>query len=137
MTQEGKDPREVVPHRPPFLFLERILDHTENSVTAVQTFSPDDPVFQGHFPGRPIVPGVLIVEAMAQALAYIECLRSPDGPTFLTGVDRARFRKPVLPGQRIEIRATVEKRRMGLVFARAEAFVADEKVADAKLIGRA
>lgn len=131
----GLTPLDVLPHRPPFLFIDEVVDSTEKTVSAVRTFRPDEPFFEGHFPGNPIVPGVLLIEAMAQALAYL--LRYEDNVhgVYLTGVDRARFRKPVLPGQKVELRVRVESKRMGVVRARAQARVGGERVAEAILSG--
>ncbi len=127
---------ELLPPRPPFLFLDEVLECDESHVRAVRTFRPDEDFFRGHFPGRPIVPGVLLVEAMAQAFAYWGLTFQKAGAVYLTGVDRARFRRPVLPGDRVELVVRVEGARLGLVSARAEATVAGAKVADARLTGR-
>lgn len=132
-----REPSQVLPHRPPFLLLDRVVDVTETSITAERTFPPTEAFFAGHFPGRPIVPGVLLIEAMAQAFAYLAIERFQTPGVFLTGIDRARFRKPVLPGELIEIHVTLEGARMGLLRADAEARVAGARVADARLSGHA
>jgi len=128
-------PSEVLPHRPPFLFLDEVVELTEETVRAVRTFRPDEAFFAGHFPGRPIVPGVILLEAMAQAFAYMAMKLGGLKGVYLTGVDRARFRKPVLPGEKIEITVRVQGGRMGLLSAKAEVRVAGTKVADARLTG--
>jgi len=128
-------PTEILPHRPPFLFIDKVVSVDHEHVVAVRRFRPEEEYFKGHFPGHPIVPGVLLIEAMAQALAILAMHREPDVQVFLTGVDRARFRKPVLPNQEVELSIRVEGIRMGIVRAKAEARVAGERVADAILHG--
>ena len=130
-------PHDLLPHAPPFLFLDDVIDIAEHRITARRTFRPDEEFFKGHFPGRPIVPGVLLIEAMAQAFAYLVMKDRPLDGVYLTGVDRARFRAPVLPGQEVVLTVEIEGERLGLVKAKAEARVAGQKVADARLTGRA
>ena len=102
--------RELIPHRFPFLFIDRVLDvKPREGLTAIKNVSINEPVFQGHFPSRAIFPGVLMVEAMAQAsgvLAYM----SADDPAeatkdlyFFAGIDKARFKYPVTPGDQLHI----------------------------------
>src|SRR5690606_35371485 len=98
----------LLPHRYPFLMLDRIVDvDGDNSATGIKNVTYNEPQFQGHFPGQPVMPGVLIVEAMAQVAGAIS-LRAAgsDKPSlvyFLT-IDDAKFRKPVVPGDRLEIK---------------------------------
>ncbi len=127
---------EILPHKPPFLFIDEVLACEEGLVRAVRTFRPDEDFFRGHFPGRPIVPGVLLLEAMAQTFAYWGLRKHGVKVVYLTGVDRARFRKPVLPGDRVEMEVRIEGAHLGLVSARAEARVGGARVADARLVGR-
>lgn len=129
-------PGDLLPHAPPFLFIDEVLACDDTSVRARRRFRPDEEFFRGHFPGRPIVPGVLLVEAMAQCFAYLALRRAPGALVYLTGVDRARFRKPVLPGQVVELTVQLTGSTLGLVNAKAEARVDGAKVADAHLIGR-
>ena len=102
----------------------------------MRTFRPDEDFFRGHFPQRPIVPGVLLVEGMAQAFAYLMIHHHQVKGVFLTGIDRARFRRPVLPGDKVIFTVEVQGQRLGLVSCRAEARVGEHKVADARLSGR-
>ena len=138
MTQEGlAPPPDVIPHRPPFLFIDRVVDVTETEIIAVRTFRPDEDFFRGHFPDRPIVPGVILVEGMAQTFAYLGYQHVGAKAVYLAGVDRARFRKPVYPGQEVEFRVAITGQRMGLMTGKAEARVEGVKVADAQLSGYA
>ena len=93
----------LLPHRPPFLFIDRIVEQSPGRIHVARTFRPEEDFFRGHFPGRPIVPGVLLLEMMAQAFACMTA--APGKGVYLTGVDRARFRKPVLPGQEVRVLA--------------------------------
>ena len=102
----------VIPHRFPFLMIDRVLELSEEHVVAVKNVSANEPYFAGHFPGHPIMPGVLQVEAMAQAGAVLamNILANPgDRPlVFFMGIDKVKFRKPVVPGDvlRLEVRPT-------------------------------
>lgn len=131
------NPAELLPHRPPFLFLDEVVELHPHSIIAVRRFRPEEDFFKGHFPDYPIVPGVILVEAMAQAFAYLMIHQYGIETVYLTGIDRARFRKPVIPNDLVTLRVKVEGERMGLVTAKGEATVEGAKVADARLIGRA
>lgn len=128
------DLSQLLPHRPPFLFVDEVVECTESFVRAKRQFRPDESFFAGHFPGQPIVPGVLLIEAMAQTFACLALKNAPSAQVFLTGVDRARFRHPVLPGDVIEISVQRDETHLGLTRARASVSVRGTKVADAILI---
>ncbi len=130
---------ELLPHRYPFLLIDRVVEvRPGESITALKNVTINEPFFQGHFPGRPVMPGVLIVEAMAQAggvLSYMTSRdRDPDLIYYLAGVDGARFRRPVVPGDRLEIRAVVDKVRRGIWFYSCEAKVAGETAVTASIM---
>jgi len=101
----------ILPHRYPFLLLDRILECEPGvRVCALKNVSINEPQFQGHFPGMPVMPGVLVVEAMAQAAGVVAISANPEigqKLIYLTGLDGFRFRRPVVPGD--QIRITVEK----------------------------
>lgn len=128
----GADVREImrlIPHRYPFLLVDRILEYVPGeSLVAVKNVTANEPFFEGHFPGNPVMPGVLLIEALAQAGCLLSQL-SFDGEEderplyFLAGVDNARFRRPVGPGDRVELRIDVEKTRRGMWWYRCEASV--------------
>lgn len=96
----------ILPHRYPFLLVDRILNmELGKRIVGVKNISINEPFFQGHFPGRPIMPGVLIIEAMAQTGGILALLSTPENlgnpSIFLLGVDKVRFRKPVVPGDQL------------------------------------
>ncbi len=128
-------PHGLLPHQPPFLFIDEVLSCDDTSVRARRRFRPDEDFFRGHFPGRPLVPGVLLIEALAQTFAYLALSRAPDALVYLTGVDRARFRRPVLPDQVVEFYVQLTGVRLGLMSGKGEARVDGTKVADAHLTG--
>jgi len=130
--------REALPHRYPFLMIDRITGGViGQSIRAVKNVSINEPYFQGHFPGRPVMPGVLIIEAMAQAggvLSYLTLIDLEPKPLFfLAGVESARFRQPVLPGDRLDIRVDVECVRRGIWFYRCEASVDGKQAVSANI----
>ncbi len=126
-----------IPHRYPFLMIEKVIDivHGE-SCTGIKNVSVNEPFFQGHFPGHPIMPGVLIIEAMAQTAAtlVVDSIEGVDAGThvvyFMT-VESARFRKPVLPGDQLHIKVKKERQRGNVWRFAGEAFVDDGLVAEA------
>ncbi len=106
----------LLPHRYPFLLIDRVTEcQPGSSVTAIKNVTINEPFFQGHFEGRPIMPGVLIIEAMAQAGGILYYLSSDDleaGQLFyLVAVDQARFRRPVLPGDQLQLDVSVVRKR--------------------------
>jgi len=111
--------QDLLPHRYPFLLIDRVTDCQPGiSVTAIKNVTINEPFFQGHFEGRPIMPGVLIIEAMAQAGGILYYLSSDDieaGQLFyLVAVDRARFRRPVLPGDQLQMVVSVARKRRSM-----------------------
>lgn len=125
--------KEALPHRFPFLMLDRIIGGTVGeSITAQKDVSGDEPYFAGHFPGNPIMPGVLVIEAMAQAggvLSHVTMIDVEPKPLFfLAGVDKARFRRTVLPGDQLTILVDADRVKRGIWFYRCEASV-DGKLA--------
>ncbi len=111
--------QDLLPHRYPFLLIDRVTDCQPGiSVTAIKNVTINEPFFQGHFEGRPIMPGVLIIEAMAQAGGLLYYLSSDDieaGQLFyLVAVDEARFRRPVLPGDQLQMVVNVARKRRSM-----------------------
>jgi beta-hydroxyacyl-ACP dehydratase FabZ len=128
---------EVLPHRYPFLLVDRIVSIEEGKrVVGIKNVTFNEPFFQGHFPGNPIMPGVLILEAMAQVGAVLLLRGVPDRDSklvYFAGIDRAKFRRPVTPGDQIRFEVEVLKVRSRTARLRGEAFVAGQLVAEAEL----
>jgi 3-hydroxyacyl-[acyl-carrier-protein] dehydratase len=128
----------ALPHRYPFLMVDRVTQiRGDDFAVGVKNVTYNEPQFQGHFPGNPVFPGVLILEGMAQTAGVICILASPahERPQlvyFLT-IDQAKFRKPVVPGDTMEYHVTKTKRRRNMWWYRCEAKVAGEVVAEAEL----
>ena len=121
---------EILPHRYPFLLLDRITAYTSGkSITAQKNVSVNEPFFQGHFPGIPVMPGVLVIESMAQAGGVLSHLTlgdvDPKPLFFLAGVSNARFRRPVRPGDQLTVRVDVDKVKRGIWFYRCSASVGE------------
>ena len=109
----------LLPHRYPFLLVDRITDcQPGSSVTAIKNVTINEPFFQGHFAGRPIMPGVLIIEAMAQAGGILYYLSLEDIEAaqlfYLVAVDEARFRRPVVPGDQLQMDVKIARKRRGM-----------------------
>ncbi len=118
----------VLPHRAPFVWVSRILECTPGeSVVAELDVSPDLPLFEGHFPGHPVFPGVLIMEALAQAASFCLLAGSEDEGTlgFFAGIDDAKFRNQVRPGDTLTLRARIIKSSRRFCVAQTEASVGD------------
>ncbi len=128
--------QKIMPHRYPMLLVDRIISEGEMTVTGIKNVTCNEPFFNGHFPGHPVMPGVLIIESMAQvAGVYILSKLDKEGfiPFFL-GIDNARFRKPVVPGDQLVIEINITKARPKICKVKAVAKVNGELVAEADLL---
>ncbi len=127
-----------IPHRYPFLLVDRILEFEPGRrVVAIKNVTFNEPFFQGHFPGAPVMPGVLIVEAMAQAGAVLLLHDMPDRGAklvYFTGIDQARFRRTVGPGDRLVLTLEVLKLRSSTCKMRGLAEVDGQRVAEAEIL---
>jgi 3-hydroxyacyl-[acyl-carrier-protein] dehydratase len=127
----------IIPHRYPFLLVDSILElEPARRIVGIKNVSINEPFFQGHFPGTPVMPGVLIVEAMAQVAAVMVLKEIPDREqklVYFSGIDRARFRQPVVPGDQIRIVVEVIKMRPRHGKLKAEAYVKERLVAEAEI----
>ena len=131
---------ERLPHRYPFLLVDRVLEcRPGESIRALKNVTYNEPYFPGHFPGRPVMPGVIIIEAMAQAagiLCFITANVIPDAKTrfFFVGIDKARFRRPVVPGDQLILTAQLQRTLKGIWRYSTAAFVGDQEVAHAEMM---
>jgi 3-hydroxyacyl-[acyl-carrier-protein] dehydratase len=128
----------LLPHRYPFLLIDKMIDMDgEESGTAIKNVTINEPFFQGHFPGKPVMPGVLLVEAMAQAAGALVLNHLGDAHAgklvFFMSIDKARFRKPVLPGDVVHFHVKLSNKRPPVWKYWAEAHVDGKKVAEAEI----
>ena len=130
----------LLPHRYPFLLVDKIIEFEKNkSILAIKNVSFNEPFFNGHFPGYPVMPGVLILEALAQASGLLvfktPSLCPPNESLYLfVGIDKARFKKPVIPGDQLKLKVEMKKSRQGFAVFDALATVEDEVAASAELM---
>ena len=130
-----------LPHRYPMLLIDRVVEfHHGKSLVALKNVSYNESYFQGHFPNRPVMPAVIILEAMAQAtgilvLRSMDKLPSEKSVYYFVGIDRARFRRPVVPGDQLHIEVNLLRSSRGIWKLRSEASVAGNVVANGDLMG--
>ena len=134
------DVLDCLPHRYPFLLVDRVETLADTAITALKSVSANEPFFQGHFPGHPVMPGVLIVESLAQAGAIL-MLRSigagPDTHTiYFLSIDNAKFRKPVTPGDRLRLKVNVHTARRGVFKFSGQAFTDQGLVTEANFVAK-
>ncbi len=129
--------QDILPHRYPFLLLDRIIEVQRlKRIVAIKNVTINEPHFQGHFPGYPLMPGVLIVEAMAQAGGVLLFNEVPDRANKLivfTGIEKAKFRKPVVPGDQLRIVVDVLAFRRSMARIEGKAYVGEKLVCEATL----
>ena len=136
------DIREIMsflPHGYPFLLIDRILEiEPGKRIVGIKNVTYNEPYFPGHFPGRPIMPGVLIVEAMAQTAGILAFKSIPEEeqrrPVLFLGLDNVRFRKPVVPGDQLRMELEITRHRQAIWGFKGKAFVEDKLVAEADLL---
>lgn len=135
MTIDFREILEIMPHRYPFLLVDRILECEKGKrVVGIKNVTFNEPFFQGHFPGAPVMPGVLIIEAMAQVGAVLLLQSVPDREKkliYFMGIDEARFRQPVVPGDQIRFELEVLRLKPKICKVKGHAYVEDTLVADA------
>jgi beta-hydroxyacyl-ACP dehydratase FabZ len=137
MTLDIQKILEKLPHRYPFVMLDRILEAGPQEIVGLKNVTINEPFFQGHFPGHPIMPGVLIIEALAQAgglLAFHLAPETSGNNVYFMGVDKVRFRKPVRPGDQLILKIKLMKQRGPIFKMRGEAFVDGQLVAEGELM---
>ncbi len=139
LPMHQEDIQNLLPHRYPFLLVDRIIAlEPGKRIVGLKNVSINEPFFQGHFPGHPIMPGVLIAEALAQVGGILALIATPEAQgnssIFLMGLDKVRFRHPVVPGD--QMRLEVDTLRSGKTFwkMRGQAFVGDNLVAEGEMV---
>ncbi len=140
MTLDIHQILKLLPHRYPFLLVDRVLTMEKGKrITAIKNVTINEPFFNGHFPHRPVMPGVLMLEAMAQTgalLSFHSMDKVPDEHTvyYFAGIDGARFKRPVEPGDQLTIEVEIERARAGLSRFKGRALVGDELACEATLM---
>ncbi len=139
MELDVKRVMELLPHRYPFLLIDRVVEHeVGESLAAIKNVTINEPFFEGHFPGQPIMPGVLVLEAMAQAtglLAFLKMGGSEENRLYmLVGIDKARFRGQVVPGDQLRIEISLKREMRGIGIFDCRARVDGEVVAEAEMM---
>jgi 3-hydroxyacyl-[acyl-carrier-protein] dehydratase len=129
----------IIPHRYPFLLVDRIESLKEGEeIVGIKNVTINEPFFTGHFPGNPIMPGVLIIEAMAQVGGVLAFHSSPKewagSLVYFMGIDKVRFRKPVVPGDQLRLKLTTIRQKQKVFKMRGEAYVGGTLVAEAELM---
>jgi 3-hydroxyacyl-[acyl-carrier-protein] dehydratase len=129
----------ILPHAFPFLLVDRIVEiEPGKRIVGIKNVTYNEPFFPGHFPGRPIMPGVLIVEAMAQTAGVLAFKSMPEEqqgkPVYFLGIDNVRFRKPVVPGDQLRLELEITKHRQAIWGFKGKASVDGKSVAEAELL---
>ncbi len=127
----------VMPHRYPFLLIDRVLEMDDSKIRAVKNVTINEPHFLGHFPEVPVMPGVLVIEAMAQAggfLLFSQIDDRDDKLIYFTGIDKCRFRKPVIPGDQLSFEVELVAKRSTFAKIKGRALVDGEVVCEAEMM---
>jgi 3-hydroxyacyl-[acyl-carrier-protein] dehydratase len=130
---------EMLPHRYPFLLVDRVLDTNPETFAAIKNVTINEPFFNGHFPCRPVMPGVLIIEALAQASLLLTFSTQGGAPKpntlyYFLGIDNARFKRPVEPGDQLILKSRMKRCVRGIWFFECSAFVGEELAASADIM---
>ena len=128
--------QKILPHRYPFLLVDKIIESTDKKIVGLKNVTINEPFFQGHFPGHPIMPGVLILEAMAQVggVGALNLSENLGKLAYFLSIKKAKFRKPVVPGDQLIIEVEIVKKKLSVMQVRATAKVAGEVVTEAEMM---
>jgi beta-hydroxyacyl-ACP dehydratase FabZ len=136
MGKTIKDIQNIIPHRYPFLLVDKIISEDDSHIVGIKNVTMNEPFFQGHFPGFPVMPGVLILEAMAQvgAVFMLQHVEEPEKKiVYFASIDHAKFRKPVVPGDQLRLELELLRLRKNSGKMKGVAYVDNEIVAEAEL----
>ena len=131
---------QMLPHRYPFLLIDRVLDYTRGeTLTAIKNVTINEPFFPGHFTNHPVMPGVLVIEAMAQACGILtnlsdETQHSDKGVFLFVGIDKARFKRQVEPGDQLRFEVKITRKMRGIWMYEGSAYVGEELACSAELM---
>ena len=132
--------KKLLPHRPPFLMVDRVAEVSENNIVCIMTIGVNEGFFQGHFPQEPVMPGVLIIEAMAQAggILVLNGVEEPEKySTYFAKIDNAKFKKKVVPGDVLVLKLTITQPiRRSIVCMHGEAYVGDSLACEADMVAQ-
>ncbi len=139
--------KKILPHRYPFLLVDRVIDYERGKwIKAIKNVTVNEPFFMGHFPNNPVMPGVLVIEAMAQAGGILSFLSLSEEEfnasiggkktVYFMGVDKVKFRKPVVPGDKLDMNVEIIKYRMKVWKMQGKCFVDDNLVAEAVMMAK-
>lgn len=141
MILDTEDVKSLLPHRPPFLYVDSVKEYVEGeSIVGIKKFTEAEYFFKGHFPGNPIVPGVILMESLAQTGGILvnisfknELKEKGYSNAFLMGLDKCKFRKIVQPGDEVELHVSLEKRRSRILYFDGRVMIGDTKIAEGKI----
>ncbi len=138
MKIDSKGIMELIPQRYPFLFVDRVEELIVNEkIIAIKNISIDEPLFQGHFPGEPTLPGVIIIEALAQASGVLAAKSMPEGINgipYFVGINNFKFRKPVLPGDCLRLESAIKRRIKNFTTFVCKAYIDDQVIAEGEIL---
>lgn len=135
MILDSNQIQEIIPHRYPFLLVDKVIEMDSDRLVAIKNVSVNEMQFMGHFPQKHIMPGVLIVEALAQAGAILLLSKEENKGklAFFTGIDKCKFKKQVIPGDTLKLEVELEKFKVFMGIAYARAYVNDEIVVEGRI----